>query len=287
MSNSRLIIEQRSRDIGDFLVGRLIPFRKKRMIGPFCFIDHIGPTIVGPTKFMDIGQHPHIGLTTLTYLLKGEITHRDSTGAVEIIKSGDVGLMTSGKGVVHTERTPEHLRDGGMYKIHGFQIWIALPKELEEMVPNFSYTEKSKLPFWVSDGVEYTLIAGKGYGKVSPAPVYSHLFMLQMISKEKSKVSTLENLEGEIGIYIVEGYIEACDEKIESGKMLVSKNDKCSFTIGQNSLLLVFGGKAFEERRFIDWNFVSSSKKKIKKAKQQWINKEFKMVPGESGYIEL
>ncbi|WP_025743461.1 pirin family protein [Aquimarina pacifica] len=288
MSNTRIIIEERSRDIGDFLVGRLIPFRKKRMVGPFCFIDHMGPSQIGPKTFMDVGQHPHIGLSTLTYLFEGEIVHRDSTGAVKTIKPGNVGWMTAGKGVVHTERTPKEMRDGNIYPVHGFQIWVALPKDKEDIQPEFSHTEKSELPSWSEKGVEYTLIAGQGYGKKSPVPVYSDLFMIQLISKEKSTISVKGNLKGEIGICVVEGYIEACNDSIENGNMLISKvNDACSFTMGENTRLLLFGGAPFEEERHIEWNFVSSRRDTIEKAKKDWINKDFKMVQGETDYIPL
>ena len=170
MSNTELIIEERSRDIGDFLVGRLIPFRKKRMVGPFIFIDHMGPSLIKPGHFMDIGQHPHIGLSTLTYLFEGEIMHRDTLGTEQRVMPGSVGWMTAGSGIVHTERTPADHRDGGEYPIHGFQIWVALPKHLEEMAPEFSYTPAEELPKWHRSGVNFTLVAGKAFSRVSPVP---------------------------------------------------------------------------------------------------------------------
>ena len=288
MSNTGMIIEERSRDIGNFLVGRLIPFRKKRMVGPFCFIDHMGPAEISEGNYMEVGQHPHIGLSTLTYLFEGAVMHRDSTGAVQQILPGNVGWMTAGNGVVHTERTPEALRDGNRYALHGFQIWVALPKDKEEMEPHFSYTKKSELPSWVEKNVEYTLIAGKGFGKVSPVPVYSELFMLQLLSESKSSFSVNGNLKGEVGICVVEGFIEACGEKIEKGNMLISKeNDTCDIIIGEDTRILIFGGESLPEERFIEWNFVSSSKEKIEHAKQAWVNKKFKMVPNESGYVSL
>jgi len=139
MSNIHQIIPERSRDIGDFLVGRLLPFRKKRMVGPFIFIDHMGPSRVGPGHYMDIGQHPHIGLSTLTWLLEGAIHHKDNLGSDQIIGPGSVNWMTAGSGVVHTERTPAHLRDGGVYPVHGYQVWVALPKEKEHMPAEFHH----------------------------------------------------------------------------------------------------------------------------------------------------
>ena len=137
MSNIGLIIAERSRDIGDFLVGRLIPFRKKRMIGPFIFIDHMGPVNLGPERYLDVDQHPHIGLATLTYMLEGEIMHEDSLGTKQRITPGSVNWMIAGKGVSHTERTPADLRDGRNLVAHGYQIWVALPKDLENTDPKF------------------------------------------------------------------------------------------------------------------------------------------------------
>src|SRR5210317_1805402 len=144
MSHSGMVIPERSRDIGDFLVGRLLPFRKKRMIGPFIFIDHMGPTRLGPEKYMDIGQHPHIGLSTLTYLFEGELEHRDGLGTRQRIRPGSVNWMTAGKGITHTERTPADLRQGNSFTMHGYQIWVALPKEKEEIPPEFFHADASQ-----------------------------------------------------------------------------------------------------------------------------------------------
>ena len=158
MSNIGMIIEERSRDIGDFLVGRLIPFRKKRMIGPFIFIDHMGPTKLGPNKYMDVDQHPHTGLSTLTFMLEGEIMHEDSLGTKQRIKPGSVNWMTAGKGVTHTERTPEDLRNGNTFVAHGYQIWVALPKELEDMAPEFHHIEEKDIPRWTDETVRSVYI---------------------------------------------------------------------------------------------------------------------------------
>jgi len=288
MSNIGLIIEERSRDIGDFLVGRLLPFRKKRMVGPFIFIDHMGPSIIGPGKYMEVGQHPHIGLSTLTYLFEGEILHRDSIGSVQRIQPGSVNWMTAGKGIVHTERTPPDLRDGREFPVHGYQIWVALPKHLEDMDPEFFHTPQEELPTWTQDGLDFILVAGEGYGRKSPVPVYSELFMIQVRSTERTHFTLADNLRGEIGISVVEGYIEACGERIEEENMLVSKQeDVCNLEIGENTLLLLFGGEPFPEERFINWNFVSSEKEKIEQARQNWKDQRFTMVPEETGYVPL
>lgn len=288
MSNTGLIIEERSRDIGDFLVGRLIPFRKKRMVGPFIFIDHMGPSLIKPGHYMDIGQHPHIGLSTLTYLLEGQVMHRDTLGTEQLVTPRSVGFMTSGRGIVHTERTPEALRDGGEYPVHGYQIWVALPKALQWMNPEFSFTPAESLPSWSTAGLDFTLVAGEAYSHRSPVPVFSPLFMVEVKSRQKQVLDVKGQVSGEIGIVIVEGYIEACAERIEQGHMLVSKEeDLCRIVVGEDTHIFLFGGEPFEEERHIFWNFVSTEKELIEQAKQDWKDKKFGMVPGEKGYIPL
>lgn len=288
MSNIGLIIEERSRDIGDFLVGRLLPFRKKRMVGPFIFIDHMCPTQLGPNNYMDVDQHPHTGLSTLTFMLEGEIVHKDSLGSNQKITPGSVNWMVAGKGVTHTERTPQELRNGNSFTAHGYQFWVALPKELEECEPEFHHIEETLLPKWKEGSAQFKLIAGEGYGKTSPVPVKSELFMIEVKTKDSFQLNTKENLKGEIGICIVEGGIKACGEPIEKGNMLVSKvEDVCNVLVQPNSHLLLFGGKPFEEERFIYWNFVSSSKEKLEKAKEDWRNKAFPKVPGDTTYVAM
>ena len=288
MSNTGLIIEERSRDIGDFLVGRLIPFRKKRMVGPFIFIDHMGPAQVGPGKYMDVDQHPHIGLSTLTYLLEGEMMHADSIGTVQRISPGSVNWMTAGSGVTHTERTPEDLRDGETRPMHGFQIWVALPKALENVDPSFTHIPQEELPAWKDGTLNLTLVAGEGFGRQSPVPVHSPLFMLEVKSEEAQTFKIEGELKGEIGICIVSGYIQACEERIEAGRMLVAKEeDACSIVVGEHTHLLIFGGEPFPEERFIYWNFVATSKERIEEAKQEWRDWQFPQVPNDETYVPL
>ncbi len=287
MSNTDLIIEERSRDIGDFLVGRLIPFRKKRMVGPFIFIDHMGPTEMGPKKYMDVDQHPHIGLSTLTYLLEGEIRHRDSIGSDQIINPGSVNLMVAGKGVTHTERTPEHLR-GKIFTAHGYQIWIALPKQFEEMEPEFHQIDGNELPVWEDNGASFKLIAGEGYGKVSPVPTFSHQFMVEIKNDQPYQLDISNNLKGEVGVVVVTGEIQACEHEIGPGNMLVSKTEgACKMSLKAGTHLLLFGGEPFEEERHIYWNFVATSKEKIEEAREKWEKKMFPKVSGDNTYVPL
>jgi len=285
MSNTGLIIEERSRDIGDFLVGRLLPFREKRMVGPFIFIDHMGPAETKPGKYFDIDPHPHIGLSTLTYLFEGEVMHRDSTGTVQRISPGAVNWMTAGKFVVHTERTPDDLRDDKPRKMHGFQIWVALPKHLEDMEPAFFHADSDSLPYWQQDGLNIKLIAGEAMGKKSPVPVYSPMYMLELKADENSYFD-LSQLSGECGICIVNGTIDACSEQINKGNMLIAKtNDDCGIKINKGTHLLIFGGEPLKEERFIFWNFVSSNQAKIKAATEAWKSKRYPAIPNETGYI--
>jgi len=288
MSNIGLIIEERSRDIGDFLVGRLIPFRKKRMIGPFIFIDHMGPTALGPSKYMDVDQHPHMGLSTLTFMLEGEIVHEDSLGTHQRIRPGSVNWMTAGKGVTHTERTPKDLRNGNVFTAHGYQIWVALPKELEDMDPEFHHIDSQDLPKWEDGNTKFTLVAGKGYGKQSPVPVHSELFMVEIQNREPYTLNVNGNLKGEIGICIVSGGIEACGETVDEGNILVSKvEDTCNISLKPNTHLLLFGGEPFPEERYIYWNFVSSDQTKLEWAKTAWANKTFPMMENDNTYVSL
>lgn len=288
MSNTGLIIEERSRDIGDFLVGRLIPFRKKRMVGPFIFIDHMGPTTIKKGQFMDVDQHPHIGLSTLTYMLEGDLMHKDSIGTHQRISPGSVNWMVAGKGVAHTERTPIDLRDGREFTAHGYQIWVALPRELEDVDPEFHHIDASELQNWKDSTTEFRLIAGNGFGKSSPLPVHSELFMVEVKAQDEYELKIKGELQGEIGICIVKGAIEACNDLIEQGNMLVSKiEDSCTIILKPETHVLLFGGQPFPEERHIYWNFVSTSKDKIEEAKERWKKHEFPKVEDDDTYVPL
>ena len=287
MSNIDLIIEERPRDIGNFLVGRLLPFRTKRMVGPFIFIDHMGPAQMGPEDNMDIGPHPHIGLSTLTYLFDGNIMHKDSLGTEIEIKAGQVNWMTAGKGIVHSERTPAYLRHTSRY-IHGLQIWVALPKELEQMEPSFYHADENDLPQWESDGISYKLVAGSIFGRQSPVPVYSPLYYLEMKSAKRRTVKIGNDLYGEAGLYILQGCIEIEGNTYQPKELLVAKDSKlCEFVMEAGTTVYFFGGEPLPEQRFIYWNFVASDQALIDKAKANWLAQTFPKVPGETEFIPL
>lgn len=287
MSNINLIIEERPADIGNFLVGRLLPFRGKRMVGPFIFIDHMGPVKLSDHENMDIGPHPHIGLSTLTYLFEGSIMHRDSLGTEMEIKPGQVNWMTAGKGIVHSERTPEYLRTSDK-TLHGLQIWVALPKELENMSPEFFHATEDELPVWEKEDVRYKLIAGEAFGRKSPVPVYSKLFLIEITNTSSKSVPIKHELFGEVAIYILSGSITNDGNTYDSKRILVAKEKSlCEFTIQANTTIYLFGGEPFPEERFIYWNFVATTKARLEEAKQQWLDQSFPKIKGETGFIPL
>lgn len=285
MSNEQFIIKERSRDIGNFMVGRLLPFRKKSMIGPFVFVDHMGPATIKPENTMSVNQHPHIGLATLTYLLKGAILHADSMGTVQEIKAGEVNVMIAGRGVTHTERTPERLKKVA-YEMEGYQIWIALAKEEEDREPAFHHLKKNEVPFWTENDLTYRLIVGTALGRTSKLPLWSNLFLLEIRNTQEAELDLGQDLDGEIGILVNQGGIEAGGESIGAGNLLVAKHrDQCSIRVQPNSILFVLGGQPFEEKRYIDWNFVSSDLDKIKQARTDWIERKFPQVPNDNTYV--
>jgi len=285
MSNIALIIEERAADIGNFLVGRLLPFRQKRSVGPFVFIDHMGPAALKDFENLDVPPHPHIGLSTLTYLFEGAIMHRDSLGTTLEIQPGAVNWMTAGKGVVHSERTPEYLRTTEK-KLHGLQIWVALPKALEEIEPNFSHIPAEEIISWQENGLQIKLIAGEAFGKKSKVPVYSPMYFIEIKSKSKQTVSIGNDLYGESALYILEGNVTTENQTFGEKQLLISKDASlCSFEIGDNSTIYIFGGEAFPEERFIDWNFVSSSKERLAQAKEDWNAQKFPKVPNETSFV--
>lgn len=281
MSNVKQIIEERAASIGKFMVGRLLPFRQKRMVGPFIYIDHMGPVKLKERQNFDVLPHPHIGLSTLTFLFEGSIMHRDTLGNEVEIKPGAVNWMTAGKGIVHSERTPEYLRESEL-KMHGLQIWVALPKELEKMEPEFFHIEEERIISWNEGDLQFKLVAGEAFGKKSPVPTYSKLYMIEIKSKSKQLVDIGDQLYGESGLYILKGSIESDENTYEPKQLLIAKDTSlCQFTIGENSTIYIFGGEPFPEERFIDWNFVATSKELIEEAKKKWKEQAFDKIKGD------
>ncbi|AXG72887.1 pirin family protein [Flavobacterium arcticum] len=287
MSNINLIIEERPSNIGNFLVGRLLPFREKRMVGPFAFIDHMGPVALNDHENLDVGPHPHIGLSTLTYLFEGSIMHRDSLGTVVEIKPGQVNWMTAGNGIVHSERTPDYLRTSEKM-LHGLQIWVALPKHLENIAPSFTHIDEDEMPVWDINGIKAKLIAGEAFGKKSPVPVYSPLYFIELKSTDKTTISIGNELYGESAIYILDGSIKIEGATFSPKQLLVAKETSlCEFTMNENTIIYIFGGEPFAEPRHIYWNFVASTRAAIEEAKERWVAQKFPTIPNETGYVPL
>lgn len=273
-----LVITQRKNDLGGGLeVGRVLPYRQRRMVGPFIFFDHMGPIDFtrGFDKSLDIRPHPHIGLATVTYLFEGAITHRDSLGVLQEIKPAEVNWMVAGSGITHSERLEYMRSNGGV--MHGLQTWVALPKELEEQAPEFHhYAGTEQLPVWTDNGKHYRLIAGNYAGVKSQVKTQSPLFYLHLSldanAKEQIPVDYSER-----AVYVVKGEIQLDNQTIAAGQMAVlSTNAAAHISATQTSSIVIIGGEPIGER-FLDWNFVSSSKERLQQARQAWTHGEMKL----------
>ncbi len=265
-----LVIDSRRRDLGGFEVGRVLPFAKHRTVGPFVFFDHMGPVDMpaGIPRSTDVRPHPHIGLSTVTYLFSGEMRHQDSVGSDQQIRPGEVNWMTAGKGISHSERFDGPLRDHGG-AMHGIQAWVALPTELEEIDPAFAHYAGDDLPYYEGGGMKARLIAGTGFGakanvKTHSPMVYAHW---ELTAGAKAGVPTDHP---ERAIFIAKGEVEVDGRNYVEGQMLVfAPGDTVTVTAVQNSTVMVLGGEPLGERH-IWWNFVSSSKDRIEQAKADW-----------------
>ncbi len=265
-----MVIDQRRRDLGGFEVGRLLPYAKRRMVGPFIFFDHMAPATFQPGfgREVDVRPHPHIGLSTLSYLFEGEMTHRDSTGVEQPIRPGEVNWMVAGRGITHSERFEALRAQGGT--MNGIQTWIALPDADEETDPGFWHHDVSEFPAYESpDGMWARLIAGKAFGAVSPVKTHSPLFYVHWTLKPGARAQ-LPAEYPERAAYIVEGSVEVGGHTYREGQMLIfDPGQPVLFTGVTQATVMLLGGEPIGER-FIEWNFVSSSKERIEQAKADW-----------------
>lgn len=286
MSNVELKIEPLAKDLGDnFNVRRSLPKAQKRMVGPFIFWDHMGPVHFKDDKAMTVRAHPHIGLATITYLFNGEIMHRDSLGNEQPIRPGEVNWMTAGKGIVHSERT--HASSNPM-ELEGIQLWLALPQEKEDVDPSFVHEKEENLPLLDKEGMQIRLIAGSAFNSCSPIPVYSDLFYMTATGEPGSSFVLDLGDQQEAGIYVIDGEIEVEGQAYTSANMVIfKKGSSVEFKVTEKTQVMIFGGDVFEEGRHIWWNFVSSSKEKIERAKEMWKNGEFPPVINETERIPL
>ncbi len=257
-------------DLGGFEVGRVLPFHSHRMVGPFVFFDHMGPVDfqAGFPRSVDVRPHPHIGLSTVTYLYDGRITHRDSVGAHQVIQPGEVNWMTAGRGITHSERFEDLRADGG--RMHGIQAWIALPDGQEEIDPSFAHHGVDDLPTYESpDGMWARLIAGKAFGAEAKVKTHSPMFYVHWRLAAGAKAQ-LPAEYPERAAYVSEGEVEVDGHTYGAGKMLVFKpGQPVLFTAVTPAIVMLLGGEPVGPR-FIDWNFVSSSKERIDQAKADW-----------------
>ncbi|MBU4527714.1 MAG: pirin family protein [Hoeflea sp.] len=277
-----------SRDIGGFSVRRALPTARRRMVGPFIFFDRMGPAILKGGDAMDVRPHPHIGLSTVTYLFDGAIRHRDSLGTEMVIRPGDVNLMTAGRGIVHSERTPDEMR-GGEMAISGLQTWLALPDHLEEIDPVFSHIATTALPEITDHGTRARVVMGSFGGSVSPVP--QHVGTLYVdLALEPSVSAPFDAQWEERAIYLLEGEIEIAGDRFGPDQLLVLRpGDAITITAGPiGARMMLFGGESIPTKRHIWWNFVSSSKERIEQAKAEWRTGRFDIVPGdEEEFIPL
>ncbi|TIV70080.1 MAG: pirin family protein [Mesorhizobium sp.] len=273
-----LMVIPNAKDIGGFEVRRALPTAKRRLVGPFIFFDRMGPAILRAGQAIDVRPHPHIGLSTVTYLFDGKIRHRDSLGTEMVISPGDVNLMTAGRGIVHSERTPKELR-GAPMSVSGLQTWLALPDGGEEVAPVFANTSVIRLPEIDADGVSGRVVIGEFSGLRSPVATASETLYA---------VKTPADAE-ERAIYTLEGEVSIAGDRFPAERLLVFKpGEEIVVSSERGAHFMLFGGASLGSKRYIWWNFVSSSKERIEQAKEEWKTGRFDIVPGdEEEFIPL
>jgi redox-sensitive bicupin YhaK (pirin superfamily) len=264
-----LVIDARARDLGGFTVGRVLPFHRRRMVGPFVFFDHIGPVDLtrGLSRSADVRPHPHIGLATVTYLFDGEIMHRDSVGSEQAILPGEVNWMTAGRGITHSERFERARAEGG--RMHGIQAWVALPESDEETEPAFAHHEAGDLPTYEGHGLWARLVAGNAFGATAKVRTHSPLFYVHWRLQPHAQ-GELPDEYPERAAFVARGSVEVEGRTYGPGQMLVfAPGGSVTFTAKEASDVMLLGGEPLGPR-FIDWNFVSSRKERIEQAKADW-----------------
>ncbi|MEN3147069.1 pirin family protein [Neorhizobium sp. IRAMC:178] len=275
------LIIPRTSDIGGFSVRRALPSRQRRLVGPFIFFDRMGPALLRADEALDVKPHPHIGLSTVTYLFDGEIKHRDSLGTELVIRPGDINLMTAGRGIVHSERTPENLR-GHPMSVSGLQTWLALPDDKEEIDPAFSHTGKENMPVIDADGASGRVVIGAFEGLGSPVSTFTDTLYVDL-RLEAGKRFPFAAAHEERAVYILSGELVVSGDRFAADQLLVFRpGDNITLEAGAMGChLMLFGGAALNSKRYIWWNFVSSSKERIEKAKDEWRTGHFDIVPGD------
>lgn len=282
-----LMVIPNARDIDGFQVRRALPTARRRLVGPFIFFDRMGPAILRAGQALDVRPHPHIGLSTVTYLFDGKIRHRDSLGTEMVIEPGDVNLMTAGRGIVHSERTPEELR-GAPMSVSGLQTWLALPDGKEEVAPVFENTASATLPEFDAGGVRGRVVIGEFDGLKSPVRAASETLYADIRLSPGARVQIPADAE-ERAIYTLEGEVSISGDTFPAERLLVFRpGDEIVVSSQSGAHFMLFGGASLGSKRYIWWNFVSSSKERIEQAKNEWKTGRFDIVPGdEEEFIPL
>lgn len=282
-----MIIQPRDAKAGAMQVRRILPYRSRRMVGPFTFLDEMGPLQLSPSSTAgDVPAHPHIGLSTVTYLFSGEMHHRDSLGTDLIIRPGDLNWMTAGKGIVHSERIPRALREQNG-ALHGLQAWVALPLRVEDSEPSFQHFSREQLPSFEINRCQIHLIAGSAFGRSAPVTTESKLFYFEARLPAQQKLA-FDPEDQEAAMYLLNGEVRLGETTVKAPALVVFKNNTpLEIESVATSHMVFLGGKALDGDRFIWWNFVSSSKSKIEDAKTQWSEQKFPAVPGETEFTPL
>ncbi len=282
------IVTPKDRDLGGgFIVRRLLPAMAARSLGPFVFFDHMGPITAGPADNHDVRPHPHIGLATVTYLFEGAMMHRDSTGAVQRIEPGAINWMTAGRGIVHSERTPEDLKPVTRTS-HGVQLWAALPAEDEEIEPSFSHTAAEQIPERTAEGTTLRVLIGEAAGLRSPVPTRSPTLYLAL-DMAPGAVLPLDFDAEELGLYTVDRAVRLDGEAVAPQRLAVlppGRGRATRLEAPEGARVVVLGGAAIGPR-FLWWNFVSSRRERIVQAADDWAAERFDAVPGEHERIPL
>ena len=280
------IIAPGPRDLGGFTVARVLPAAKRRMVGPFVFLDQMGPAGFAPGSGIDVRPHPHIGLATVTYLFRGEILHRDSLGSVQPIRPGEINWMTAGRGITHSERTPPAIRaDGGT--LAGMQSWVALPKDDEETAPSFAHHGAAALPVVDGEGRRVRVLIGTIYGARSPVRTFSETLYADVTLTSGATLQVPAEPE-ERALYLVDGTVEIAGETVAPGRLLVLRPAVEIVVVARSAArLMLLGGAKLEGPCHLWWNFVSSSRERIEQAKADWRDGRFPPVPGDGEFIPL
>jgi redox-sensitive bicupin YhaK (pirin superfamily) len=280
------VVVPRTRDLGGFAVRRALPSLQRRMVGPFVFLDEMGPATFGPGQGLDVRPHPHIGLATVTYLFDGAIVHRDSLGTVQVIEPGAVNWMTAGRGIAHSERTPAAARAGGG-RLSGIQLWVALPRRDEEAPPAFAHTPAGSLPALEDGGVRLRVVLGAMHGARSPVPVFSPSACADARLAPGARLEVPADHE-ERAAYVAEGEVEEGGAAFGAGQLLVFRpRAPVVLRARASSRLLVLAGEPLDGPRHVWWNFVSSSRERIEQAASDWAAGRFAPVPGDDERIPL